>query len=62
MPAADPADAVFSALADGTRRDLFALLGRRGEASATDPSAPAFEGVRRRTLNDAHRRSRGREA
>jgi DNA-binding transcriptional ArsR family regulator len=33
MPAADPADAVFSALADGTRRDLFA---RRGEASATD--------------------------
>ena len=27
-----------------------------------DPSAPAFEGVRRRTLNDAHRRSRGREA
>ena len=36
MPAADPADAVFNALADGTRRDLFALLGRRGEASATD--------------------------
>jgi len=36
MPAADPADAVFSALADGTRRDLFALLGRHGEASATD--------------------------
>jgi DNA-binding transcriptional ArsR family regulator len=36
MPTADPADAVFSALSDGTRRDLFALLGRRGEASATD--------------------------
>ena len=36
MPAADPADAVFSALADGTRRDLFALLGQRGEASATE--------------------------
>ena len=33
MPAADPTDAVFNALADGTRRDLFALLGRRGEAN-----------------------------
>ena len=30
------ADAVFSALSDGTRRDLFARLGRLGEASATD--------------------------
>ena len=29
---------------------------------ATDPSAPDFESVRRQTLNDAHRRSRGREA
>ena len=29
---------------------------------ATDPNAPAFETVRRQTLNDAHRRSRGREA
>lgn len=38
MPAADPADAVFAALSDGTRRDLFALLGERGEASATDLS------------------------
>lgn len=36
MPAGDPADAVFSALSDGTRRRLFALLGRSGEASATD--------------------------
>jgi DNA-binding transcriptional ArsR family regulator len=36
MPAADPADAVFSALSDGTRRRLFALLGESGEASATD--------------------------
>ena len=36
MGAADPADAVFSALSDGTRRNLFALLGRAGEASATD--------------------------
>ncbi len=35
MPAADPADAVFSALSDATRRDLFARLGREGEASAT---------------------------
>ena len=33
---ADPADAVFGALADGTRRHLLALLGERGEASATD--------------------------
>jgi DNA-binding transcriptional ArsR family regulator len=33
--AVDPADAVFSALSDGTRRDLLALLGG-GEASATD--------------------------
>lgn len=32
------------------------------ELIATDPSAPAFASVRRRTLNDAHRRSRGREA
>lgn len=30
------ADAVFSALSDGTRRDLFARLGQLGEASATD--------------------------
>ena len=29
---------------------------------AADPSAPAFESVRRRTLDEAHRRSRGREA
>jgi DNA-binding transcriptional ArsR family regulator len=32
----DPADAVFGALADGTRRRLLALLGDRGEATATD--------------------------
>ena len=32
----DSTDAVFGALADGTRRSLFALLGERGEASATD--------------------------
>ncbi|MEA2332602.1 MAG: hypothetical protein QOH58_2740 [Thermoleophilaceae bacterium] len=30
------ADAVFSALSDGTRRRLLTLLGERGEASATD--------------------------
>ncbi len=30
------ADAVFAALADPTRRQLLALLGERGEASATD--------------------------
>jgi DNA-binding transcriptional ArsR family regulator len=36
MPATDPADAVFSALSDGTRRNLLALLGARGEATATD--------------------------
>jgi DNA-binding transcriptional ArsR family regulator len=38
-PAAAPsgtADAVFTALADPTRRDLLALLGSRGEASATE--------------------------
>ena len=35
MPA-DAADAVFGALADRTRRGLFELLGRRGEASATE--------------------------
>ena len=29
-------DAVFSALSDGTRRNLFARLGQLGEASATD--------------------------
>jgi DNA-binding transcriptional ArsR family regulator len=34
--AVDPADAVFAALSDGTRRSLFALLGTAGEASATD--------------------------
>src|SRR5687768_6395182 len=33
---ADAADAVFGALADGTRRRLLALLGERGEATATD--------------------------
>jgi DNA-binding transcriptional ArsR family regulator len=32
----DPADAVFGALSDPTRRNLLALLGERGEASATD--------------------------
>jgi DNA-binding transcriptional ArsR family regulator len=32
----DAADAVFVALADPTRRKLLALLGERGEASATD--------------------------
>jgi DNA-binding transcriptional ArsR family regulator len=32
----DSTDAVFGALADGTRRSLFALLGQRGESSATD--------------------------
>ena len=30
------ADAVFSALSDGTRRNLLARLGELGEASATD--------------------------
>jgi DNA-binding transcriptional ArsR family regulator len=34
--AVDPTDAVFSALSDGTRRNLLALLGTAGEASATD--------------------------
>jgi ArsR family transcriptional regulator, cadmium/lead-responsive transcriptional repressor len=34
--AVDPTDAVFSALSDGTRRSLLALLGSEGEASATD--------------------------
>jgi DNA-binding transcriptional ArsR family regulator len=34
--AVDPADAVFAALSDGTRRNLLALLGSGGEASATD--------------------------
>jgi DNA-binding transcriptional ArsR family regulator len=29
-------EAVFSALSDGTRRNLFARLGQLGEASATD--------------------------
>jgi DNA-binding transcriptional ArsR family regulator len=29
-------DAVFSALADGTRRNLLSLLSERGEGSATD--------------------------
>ena len=32
----DTADAVFDALADGTRRRLLTLLGERGEATATD--------------------------
>jgi DNA-binding transcriptional ArsR family regulator len=32
----DAADAVFSALSDGTRRDLFARLGQLGEATATE--------------------------
>jgi len=32
------ADAVFGALSDSTRRNLLALLGERGEASATDLS------------------------
>ena len=36
MPQPDPADAVFAALSDGTRRGLLAQLGRQGEASATD--------------------------
>lgn len=33
--AVDPADAVFGALGDPTRRQLLALLGEHGEASAT---------------------------
>ncbi|HZB07380.1 MAG TPA: winged helix-turn-helix domain-containing protein [Thermoleophilaceae bacterium] len=36
MPSADPADAVFAALSDGTRRALYASLGERGEATATE--------------------------
>jgi DNA-binding transcriptional ArsR family regulator len=36
MPAADVTDAVFAALSDGTRRALYATLGERGEATATD--------------------------
>ena len=36
MPALDPADAIFSALSDPTRRRLLAQLGQQGEASATD--------------------------
>lgn len=32
----DAADAVFAALSDGTRRSLYASLGVRGEATATD--------------------------
>ena len=36
MPGTSPADAVFAALSDGTRRDLYSLLGERGEASATE--------------------------
>ena len=32
----EPADAVFGALADPTRRRLLAMLGKRGESSATD--------------------------
>lgn len=34
--AVDPADAVFAALGDPTRRQVLSALGRRGEASATD--------------------------
>ena len=41
--------------ADTTVGELDALL-------AADPTAPSFETVRRRTLNDAHRRARGRDA
>jgi DNA-binding transcriptional ArsR family regulator len=39
MPAAGAghsADAVFAALSDGTRRNLYSLLGEHGEATATD--------------------------
>jgi DNA-binding transcriptional ArsR family regulator len=34
--AVDPADAVFAALGDPTRRQVLSTLGRHGEASATD--------------------------
>lgn len=34
-------DAVFSALADGTRRSLFAEVARRGEATPTELAAEA---------------------
>jgi DNA-binding transcriptional ArsR family regulator len=34
--AADATGAVFAALSDGTRRSLYATLGERGEATATD--------------------------
>jgi DNA-binding transcriptional ArsR family regulator len=36
MAGADGPDAVFAALADPTRRQLLALLGHHGEATATD--------------------------
>jgi DNA-binding transcriptional ArsR family regulator len=36
MAAVDRADAVFAALADGSRRRLLTLLGEQGEASATE--------------------------
>jgi DNA-binding transcriptional ArsR family regulator len=32
----EAADAVFAALSDATRRSLYALLGRHGEATATE--------------------------
>lgn len=37
-------------------------VGELDELIAADPSAPAFETVRRQILNEAHRRARGREA
>ena len=60
MAAADPADAVFAALSDATRRALYENLGERGEATATDlarerPGQPAGR-------PEAPRHTRGRRS
>src|SRR4029450_7649844 len=52
------ADAVFSALSDGTRRNLLARLGQLGEATATDlarelPVSRQAVQKHLRTLSDA---------
>ena len=62
MATADPADAVFAALSDGTRRSLYATLGERGEASATDLARELPVTGRCRSTSARWRRRAGRDA
>ena len=61
MATVDPADAVFAALSDATRRALYENLGERGEATATDLArdVPVSRQAVQKHLGHACRRGSG---